>query len=65
MGKALSAAYEITQDVDGLLLQVNRFPLAQLRFIRSIQLHGQHIRIRETVENLSAIDRPALHGHNM
>ena len=32
--------------------------MAQLKFERSIQLHGQYVRIREVVENLSAMDRP-------
>jgi len=56
-GEGSIGRYEITYEVGGLLLQVT-LPLAQLNFTRSIQLHGQHIRIRETVENLSAIDRP-------
>ena len=56
-GEGSIGRYGITHDVDGLLLQVT-LPLAQLNFTRSIQLHGQHIRIRETVENLSTIDRP-------
>ena len=33
-------------------------PMAQLKFERSVQLHGQYVRIREVVENLSAMDRP-------
>jgi hypothetical protein len=49
--------YDITESSHDLILQLV-LPLAQLKFSRSIQLHGQHIRIRETVENLSALDRP-------
>ena len=56
-GEGSICRYEITHDVSDLLLQVT-LPLAQLKFTRSIQLHGQHIRIREMVENLSAMDRP-------
>ena len=56
-GESSVDRYDITETAKGLLLQV-LFPLAQLNFTRSIQLHGQHIRIRETVENLRAMDRP-------
>lgn len=56
-GESSVDLYDITETAKGLLLQVI-LPLAQLNFTRSIQLHGQHIRIHETVENLSAMDRP-------
>jgi hypothetical protein len=32
--------------------------MAQLKLSRKIQLYSQHIKVRETVENLSSIDRP-------
>lgn len=56
-GEASVAPYDIAESSDKLLLELT-LPLAQLRFSRSLQLHGQHIRIRETVENLGAMDRP-------
>ena len=56
-GEASVNPYEITELPNELLLQVT-LPLAELRFSRSIQLHGQQLRIHETVENLSATDRP-------
>jgi hypothetical protein len=56
-GEASVDRYEITEDQDGLLQRLT-LPLAQLRFSRSIQLHGQRVRIHEVVENLSAMDRP-------
>jgi hypothetical protein len=49
--------YQIDESPDELTFRVT-LPLAQLRFSRSIQLHGQQVRIHETVENLSAVDRP-------
>jgi len=36
-----------------------RMPVAQLAVERRIELHGGLLRIRETVENLSGLDRPA------
>lgn len=56
-GEASVNPYDITELPDGLLLQVT-LPLAQLKFTRSIQLRGQSARIVETVESLSATDRP-------
>lgn len=56
-GESSVERYDMSETAKGLLLQV-MLPLAQLNFTRSIQLHGQHIRIHETVENLSAMDRP-------
>lgn len=49
--------YEIAESAHELLLQLT-LPLARLKFSRSIQLHAQHVRIHEVVENLSATDRP-------
>jgi hypothetical protein len=56
-GEASVDRYNIAESPEKLLLQLT-LPLAQLKFSRSIQLHGQNVRIREVVENLSAMDRP-------
>ena len=56
-GESSVDRYYISEVAKQLLLHVT-LPLAQLRFTRSIQLQGQHVRIRETVENLGAMDRP-------
>ncbi len=49
--------YEVTAS-QGELITGLTLPLAQLSFSRSIQLHGEYVRIREAVENLGAMDRP-------
>lgn len=49
--------YDITES-SGQLLQRLTLPMAQLKFERTVQLHGQYVRIREVVENLSAMDPP-------
>ncbi len=56
-GEASVNRYDIIESPDELLLQLT-LPLAQLKLSRSLQLRGQHIRIREVVENLTATDRP-------
>ena len=56
-GEASVDGYEITE-LPGQLLTRLVLRLAQLRFSRSIQLHGEEVRIQESVENLAAIDRP-------
>jgi hypothetical protein len=56
-GEASVDRYDITTSSGGLL-QWLTLPLAQLRFSRSIELHGQYLRIREVVENLGSLDRP-------
>jgi hypothetical protein len=56
-GEASVDTYDITGSNGELFLQLT-LPLAQLRFARSIQLHSQNVRIQESVENLSATDRP-------
>ena len=45
-------------ETEGLLVMRARLPLAQLHFERRLQLHHRAVRITETVENLSAYDRP-------
>lgn len=49
--------YEITESPGGLLQQLT-LPLAQLKFSRSIELHGADVRIYEVVDNLAPTDRP-------
>ena len=56
-GEASVDPYEITESQDELTARLT-LQLAQLRFSRSIQLHGEHVRIREVVQNLTAMDRP-------
>src|SRR5579859_4833066 len=56
-GEASVNQYDVTES-DGELTARLTLPLSQLRFSRSIQLRGEHVRIRETVENLTAMDRP-------
>ena len=56
-GEGSVNCYEIVEERGELILQLT-LPIAQLKFTRTIQLHGQHVRIQETVENLAATDRP-------
>jgi hypothetical protein len=56
-GEASVERYDIIESPQELLLRLT-LPLAQLKFSRSIELRGQDVRIREVVENLSALDRP-------
>jgi hypothetical protein len=56
-GEASVDPYDIIELPDELRLELT-LPLAQLKFSRSIQLHGHQVRIHEIVENLSATDRP-------
>jgi hypothetical protein len=56
-GEGSVASYEIEESGGGLRLRA-RFPLAQLAFERRIELRGCSVRIRESVENLTACDRP-------
>jgi hypothetical protein len=56
-GEGSVAAYEFDEGDGGLTLRA-RFPLAQIAFVRRIELRERTVRIRETVENLAAFDRP-------
>jgi hypothetical protein len=56
-GEASVGRYGITDSSDQLL-QCLTLPMAQLKFERSVQLHGHCIRIGEVVENLSAMGCP-------
>jgi hypothetical protein len=56
-GEGSVAPYEI-DEADGALTLRARFPLAQIAFERRIALRERTVRIRESVENLTASDRP-------
>ena len=56
-GEASVNPYEIDGASDRLTMRT-RLDAAQLAFERRITLEGDRIRIHETVENLSALDRP-------
>jgi len=56
-GEASVDRYEVEEDQNGLTERLT-LPLAQLRFSRSIWLRGNTVRIEETIENLSGIDKP-------
>jgi hypothetical protein len=56
-GEASVGPYEINED-NGLLIMRTQLPAAQLSFERRLELRDGAVRIQETVENLSACDRP-------
>ena len=56
-GEGSISRYDITESPGELTLQL-ALPIAQLRFSRTIQLRNEQIKIQETVENLSGMDRP-------
>jgi hypothetical protein len=56
-GEGSVVPYELTER-NGILVSKAHLPLAQLRFERSIELHDRSLKIRESVENLAAWDRP-------
>ncbi len=56
-GEASVVPYEITERGRILVCKAH-LPLAQLNFVRSIELLGRCLKIRESVENLAAWDRP-------
>lgn len=57
-GEASVNRYKVEQtDGKGLVMSA-QFPLAQLAFTRTLELHGQSMLVRETVKNLTAMDRP-------
>lgn len=57
-GEASVVSYDVSEGEDELLLLRAHLPLAQLEIARSIQMFGRFVRIRETVQNLTAVDRP-------
>jgi hypothetical protein len=56
-GEGSVVPYEITEH-DGILVAKAHLPLAQVNFERSIELRDRTLKIRESVENLAAWDRP-------
>jgi hypothetical protein len=56
-GEASVLAYEFERTPAGLTAKC-RLPVSQLAFERRLELDGPKIRIAESVENLSALDRP-------
>ena len=57
-GEGSIVRYELSAD-SGALVARAQFPIAQLRFERQIRFGGERaIEVRETLENLSAADRP-------
>jgi len=56
-GEGSVAAYEIGES-GGTLTVRARFPLAEIAFERRIELRARTVRIHESVENLTACDRP-------
>jgi hypothetical protein len=56
-GEASVNQYDVTESQGELITRVT-LPLSQLRFSRSIHPHGEHVKIGESVENLTAMDRP-------
>jgi hypothetical protein len=56
-GEAGMAQYEISEGAGCLTIRCMA-PVAQLAFERTLRLDGRRLHIRETVENLSVLDRP-------
>jgi hypothetical protein len=56
-GEGSVVPYEITERA-GVVVSKAHLPLAQLNFERSIELRDRGLKIRESVENLAAWDRP-------
>ena len=56
-GDGSVAPYEVDTS-DGALVMRAQLPAAQLRLERRVELRDRTVRIRETVENLAAFDRP-------
>lgn len=57
-GESSVARYAVTEGPGQLTLKA-RFPQAQLDFERRVELRGDTVAFTETVENLSACDRPS------
>jgi hypothetical protein len=56
-GEASVVPYEVVKEGDGLTMRAS-LPIAGLGFERRLELRGRSVQIRETVTNLSALDRP-------
>jgi hypothetical protein len=56
-GEGSTCSYGLTESQEALACKAH-FPLTQLKFERTVKLHGRSLRIHETLENLAAWDRP-------
>jgi hypothetical protein len=56
-GEGSVVSYDVAES-GGRLTMKALFPLAQIRFERRLELHGNALRIRESAESLAAFDRP-------
>jgi hypothetical protein len=56
-GEGSVAPYEIQQNGSRLVMS-SCFPLAQIRFERTIELHGGTVQVLEAFESVAAFDRP-------
>ena len=56
-GEGSVARYELSDEAGGLR-QSATLPLHALKFTRVLKLEGERVRFTETVENLTALDRP-------
>jgi hypothetical protein len=58
-GEGSIARYDVEVPSSGATMRTTAtFPLAAIRFERRLQLRGRAVRIRESVESLTGIDRP-------
>ncbi len=56
-GEGSISTYDVRES-DGGLTMTGCFPLAQIRFTRTIELHDASVDIEESVESLASFDRP-------
>jgi hypothetical protein len=56
-GEGSVVRYEIDDSSDGLQMRAV-YPLSQIKFLRSLHLQGNFVRVCETIESLAAFDRP-------
>jgi hypothetical protein len=56
-GEGSVGRYEIEESSNSLVMRLS-LPLAQLAFVRSIELKGSYVQVRETLESLTEFDRP-------
>jgi hypothetical protein len=56
-GEAGMALYDVAESPCGLTMRCTA-PIAQIVFERTLRLEGRRLFVRETVENLSVLDRP-------
>src|ERR1039457_3842081 len=58
-GEGPVVRYDIDESRDGFEMRAT-LPLAQVSFSRALQLQGNFVRIRETIESLAEFDRPKI-----